>query len=60
MTERDLIIDYELVRGLPGDVEERVKGLIGNCNGWQLKGLPTLMKIDGCDIIVQCMVKLND
>ena len=60
MIERDLIIDYELVRGLPGNVEERVKELIKGSNGWRPKGKPTLMKIDGCDILVQCMVKLND
>ena len=60
MIERDLIIDYELVRGLPGAVEERVKELIKLVDGWQPRGKPTLMKIDGCDIVVQCMVKLND
>ena len=60
MIERDLIIDYELVRGLPGVVEDRVSKLIKSRSGWQPKGKPTLMKIDGCDILVQCMVKLND
>ena len=58
MIERDLIIDYELVSSrLPGGVEERVKELIKPSNGWQPKGEPTLMKIDGCDVLVQCMVK---
>lgn len=60
MTCRNLIIDYELVRGLPGVVEKRVQDLITRVEGWQPKGKPTSMKIDGCDVLVQCMVKLDD
>lgn len=60
MTNRDLIIDYELVRGLPGVVEKRVQDLITRVEGWQPKGKPAQMKIDGCDIIVQCMVRIDD
>ncbi len=58
MIERDLIIDYQMVKSrLPERVEERVKELIDSCNNWEPKGDPMKMKIDGFDVIVQCMAQ---
>lgn len=57
MIERNLIIDYELVRGLPYVVEKRVKELIGSCEGWQPKGKLIHTMIGEYKILVQCMVK---
>lgn len=55
-----MIIDYGLVRGLPGNVEERVQHLLQLRNGWQPKGNPTVMTLDGCEIMVQCMVQYEN
>ncbi len=55
MIAQDLIIDYDLVRGLPGVVAERVQELIGSCEGWQPVGELIKMTIDGCEIVIQRM-----
>jgi hypothetical protein len=56
--ERELIIDYELVRGMPGDVMQRVKELIGRADdNWQPKGKFEIMDIDGHEVVIQLMVK---
>jgi len=57
MIERDLILDYDLVRGLPGDVAERVQVLIAQSEGWQPLGEPKIMKIGECEVIVQPMAQ---
>jgi hypothetical protein len=58
MTEKALIIDYELVRGLPGDVTHRVKELILRCDeNWQPKGKFEIMDLGGHDVVIQLMVK---
>ena len=54
MIEREVIIDYELVRGLPGDVVTRVRELL-TIEGWQPLGEPKIITIDGQDIIIQPM-----
>ena len=59
MIEKDLIIDYQMVRGMPGDVEVRVQQLLEYRDGWVPKGDPLVMKIDGCEVLVQCMVQLK-
>ena len=60
MIERNLILDYILVRGMPRDVQQQVQNLIARCEGWQPKGKPKIMDFNGDDIIVQCMVKYNE
>ena len=57
MIEKNLILDYDLIRGLPVDVAEKVQELIASCDGWQPKGKPIKMKSDNCEILIQCMVK---
>ena len=52
-----MIIDYEMVCGLPLSVDTRVKHLVRSRNGWQPKGEPFLMKHHGTEVLVQCMVK---
>jgi len=58
--ERPMIIDYEIVCGLRGSVEDRVQYLIRPQNGWQPKGKPILMTHGGCEILVQCMVRYEN
>ena len=57
MIQRDLIIDYDIIRGLPGDVAEKVQQLISKQKNWQPYGEPVRMKIDNCDVIIQSMVQ---
>ena len=59
MIERDLVLDYDLIRGLPGDVTERVQELLSSCDGWEPRGKPIKMKVDNHEILVQCMVKYD-
>lgn len=59
MIERNLVLDYDLIRGLPGDVAERVQKLIGLCEGWEPRGKPIKMKVDNNEILIQCMVKYD-
>ena len=58
MIEMPLVIDYELIRGMPGDVTKRVKELIARCDdNWQPKGKFEIINIDGVDVVIQLMVK---
>ena len=57
MKERDLILDYDIIRGLPGDVADTVQRLIAKCTGWQPSGDLKIMKLGDCEVVVQCMVK---
>ncbi len=58
MIERNLIIDYQMVMdSYPERVEERVKELINSRDNWEPKGDPMKMKIDGYDVVVQCMAQ---
>jgi len=56
---RELILDYDLLRGLPGDLAERVQTLIAQGDGWQPKGKPIKMKINEAEVLVQQMVKYD-
>lgn len=59
MSKRDLIIDYELVRGMPGDVVQRVRELL-TMDGWQPFGEPKIIKIDGCEVMIQPMAQYEN
>jgi len=54
-----MILDYKLVRGLPGDVEAQVQDLLDNKEGWQPEGKPFTMDLGGFEVIVQNMVRTS-
>jgi len=47
--------DYQIIRGLPAEVESRLKQAIKD--GWQPHGLLMQFHQDGTEILIQAMVK---
>ena len=60
MIEKDLILDYDIIRGMPGEVAEQVRWLLREQSGWQPFGKPEIIKVEGTEIIAQCMVRYNE
>jgi len=55
--EMKFILDYKIIRGLPGDVENQVQELLDRCDGWQPEGKLFIMKLGDYEVLVQKMVR---
>lgn len=53
-TIRPKVLDYRIIKGLPGEVEETVKALLND--GWTTNGELIPIKVDGYTIVAQGMI----